>query len=254
MIKVKDIVCRLFPHGTNLADPTPPAGASGQAPEPDRRIVPGWPPDAFAFGATLLDLSGCYSHPRYVGWLENFFDRKEYRDEVRRVAEVWSEGEEPSEIQQRWDRILAAWDEDIHLAPEIPLWWDDVVMLTMIADEACQGIGFAIEADSAAAGPEGAAARTDGCPPPPKGSIPYYFLTQHEAFIKGEQPRLKHIPASLCLMAPRRRSAYNRRPRRQSPAARSDRSRTTWPCSRRSAPSRRGGSSVSARKPRTIGR
>jgi hypothetical protein len=209
MTTIKDVVFRLFPEGTN---PLPTSGTGGQPHAPNHQIVPGWPPDVFALGATLLNLSGCYSHPRYVGWIENFFAEEGYSNEVIEVAGRWSEGEEVPEVQNYWERVIAASGERVHLPlnedvddvdREIPDWWGSVVMLTFIADEASRGIGFgAAYGSEDGPGTEGAEAHAgQPCQARP---VALFFLAQHEAFIRGDtdQLRLKHIPTSLCQMVP----------------------------------------------------
>src|SRR5437588_2863335 len=167
MNTIYSVVRRLLPHGT-----------SGRC---SWEAVPFWPPDLFAFAATLVNLSGCYAHTEYhCGFDECSFDAK-YRQNVKELGALLASSDIPPAVQKAWDRLLAARDPIVALPDRKCGWWKDAMFLLAVADEACSGFGFASKRSSRLA------------------------LLVFEAYRdwKAEKPRLlPYVPHSLCLEVP----------------------------------------------------
>ncbi len=128
------IIERLFPEGTNKGRPK------------DISKFPTWPPDAFALAATVARLSGCYSRPRYTKVIDaSFFSEKKLKD-IRNAALKWrktfSDKKGFKHIQSLWDVLISTKDSLHANDPKCVDWWDAVMELLVIADEASDGIGF----------------------------------------------------------------------------------------------------------------
>ncbi|AKF04359.1 hypothetical protein [Sandaracinus amylolyticus] len=114
---------------------------------------PVWPPDAFAAAATLVERSACYTRDRYSGrglprgsgarWSPYF--GLEYLARTDAAGARWrSEMRVPDEAQKAWETIVAG--ETDPIGPETSdAVADAAIELLAIADEACEGIGFAPE-------------------------------------------------------------------------------------------------------------
>ncbi len=78
MPTVNQIIKRLLPTGSNL--------------EVNESIdeFPRWPPDAFAVTATLVHLSGFYSHTRYIdAGNDGYFFSNDIRQKLKSVGNHW---------------------------------------------------------------------------------------------------------------------------------------------------------------------
>lgn len=130
MNSVKAVIQRLLPKGTG--------------PRRSYSRPPSWPPDLFAVAATLVNLSGCYSHASYQCGLDGCRFDDEYRDRVRDIGRRFAATEvPPGEVQEAWTRLLHDGGPIIAEPDEHVSWWDDAMFLLAVADEACTGIGFA---------------------------------------------------------------------------------------------------------------
>ncbi|QQS13627.1 MAG: hypothetical protein IPK81_05165 [Rhodospirillales bacterium] len=129
-----DLIAYLLPNGTN----------------PDRKrsdwdSCPDWPPDVFAVAASILEVTGGYAAPSINDGGEGpgIFD-DQWRRRIKRSAVKWqSLWTAPPSVQKLWKRLVAQYRradiDDAHL----PLARCALELLA-IADEACEGIGFAI--------------------------------------------------------------------------------------------------------------
>lgn len=180
MPTVQDVIRRLLPTGTNAyQQPQDPQG-----PSPWER-VPGWPPDAFAVAATLVNMSGCYSRPRYAGGVDE--EQMFIPDAVhfaRLHAERWAQLPAPEDldpaIQHLWGVLWDLANGDVADAthPRTQLWCDAAFKLLVLADEASAGVGFVISEEDS--------------------PIAAFVLSEYEA----DSPRqLRDLPYSLCIQA-----------------------------------------------------
>lgn len=142
MPTVMQTIQRLLPKGTN---PLPEGNA------PSWQTVPLWPPDLFAVTATLVEGSGCYTHPRYIDFSSNAFFNQDYKERVEKAARSWKKDsleELQKAIQPLWTVLLEECAKD--LAPNNPSrWWDASLTLLAIADSASFSAGFLPLLDSA---------------------------------------------------------------------------------------------------------
>lgn len=181
MLRVMDVIKRLFPEGTR-----PQRGQQWKDP-------PFWPPDVFAIAATLTSLSGCYSRPPFTSHCAPFcvFD-KTHLENVRRNGRTWSDGKFPREVTNLWKRLVGAGDEDVLKSDGD--WCEAAIKLITIADEASVGIGFISEEQK-------------------EFSFADYLFNQHlrqqDVIKKGRRrfklnPRfdLPNLPLTLCWMVP----------------------------------------------------
>ena len=164
MQTVREVIERMLPDGTG-----------GRK---DRwSLVPIWPPDLFAVSATLVNLSGCYAHTRYLcGFGDCAFDA-DYRKDIERIGESYASGETEGALKKAW-KTLASRDwlvqaDDSKNAE----WWDAAMRLMAIADAACAGIGFASEA------------------PTP---VTVFAFEAYLSRLNGESALLPFLPHSLC--------------------------------------------------------
>ncbi|MFS2317523.1 hypothetical protein RMQ97_06245 [Maricaulis sp. D1M11] len=139
-----------FPRGTQMAN--------------DRRrwTCPASPPDVFGFCALLLHWSGAYRFfsPRLDGEADgegfHFVPEDRYRDAIklgdewrtsRRMIESGTHGfvETPARIKEMWQEITRNGAQTLYLdlkpGDSIPEWCINVYLLTIVADQACAGIG-----------------------------------------------------------------------------------------------------------------
>ena len=183
MPTVMNVIQRLLPDGTRPA--------RKRARKPDWAQCPVWPPDLFAVAATLVDTSGCYSHPRYTSVSRtSLFATPKYAADVRRIAQNWIAAlQPPADVQRLWDVLRrtdtargaasAPLGTDPNQNP--PPWCDAAMQLMAIADEASTGMGFVAE-----------------------GTNPFadYVFMEHESLLQKTQRALPYLPASLCRMVP----------------------------------------------------
>lgn len=165
MRTLNDLLTALFPYGTAFPEVAQLERQDGTG-EVNRYAAPSWPPDAFAFAAKLLDLSGAYHHvaPETRGAASGVGVRKVSVSEADRgiavaAGRTWSTAlrrkfgssgprvpDAPAAVSQLWKRLMAAGAEkvfvELDIKAEPPAWWRDALMLCMIADEASADIGF----------------------------------------------------------------------------------------------------------------
>ena len=155
MLAVSTFLKRLFPEGTK---------PKAQGMEEKWIEFPVWPPDLYAAAASLLDRSGCYSHPRFSGggWAEPF-QGGDYISIIQKTAIEWNRlalQEQGSandalmamafphmvKVKDAWRRLITC---ELPIEPcgsdmQPPSWCDDAMFLLSVADEASMGIGFFI--------------------------------------------------------------------------------------------------------------
>jgi hypothetical protein len=180
MAGILETAKRLFPKGTHpKAD-----GLTDQCPP--------WPPDLFAFAATLLQLSSCYAYTAFTApWEAEYLFTKDYLDDVSRLAMEWSNTGAPSaKLQELWTDLLKNGENELD-SQSLPV----AIRLMAIADEAAAGMGFAPN-------------------PKHRGAFSRLVLEElkvaEEALpakdsatdvdVKTEQRLLPYIPVSLCQM------------------------------------------------------
>src|SRR5690349_21193424 len=96
MATIAETLSRLFPRGTN------PEGRRSL------RACPAWPPDLFAFSATLLESSSGYADAHCTfGWdPARYFFSDTYVKEVRRAAREWARtGNTPDRVTYLWNEL-----------------------------------------------------------------------------------------------------------------------------------------------------
>lgn len=138
MPKLIDVIKRIFPKGTSPLSPE------------FWEDPPFWPPDAFAISATLVNQSGCYADQRYstTGSPGYLFEAK-ILQEIIAGANQWARHPFPNDItpesvRNNWKRILQYRDKDlsdIELSKD-QVFYDALIILMLVADEASGGIGF----------------------------------------------------------------------------------------------------------------
>ncbi len=141
MPTVREIVRRLLPYDDAWNE-------SGGWP-----VLPTWPPDVFAVAATLVEMSGCYVHPRYIAyWRRSCVHNDDYLENVRRIGEAWRTRRlirnQERYLSARWRELGGDGEAEVAV-PErerrlrrFPIWLDSAMNLLAIADEASAGLGF----------------------------------------------------------------------------------------------------------------
>lgn len=145
---VLDTIQRLLPVGTFLPDTElEPCAVRWQDP-------PLWPPDVFAVAATLVNVSGCYSHASVTrgDWcLPGVPDAFAVR--ARELGTIWSNAPVDDagaferlrrRLKDLWSELLAAGHHSVvvRLGGQLPRWCAAALELLAIADEASDGMGF----------------------------------------------------------------------------------------------------------------
>jgi hypothetical protein len=130
MDTAKAIIQRMLPSGTTGAG--------------DWSDLPYWPPDLFAVAATIVNLSGCYAHTRYLcGFADCTYDEA-YRERIQAISAEYADGIIPTELEHSWEILRSS---DILLDASDPVknqgWWDAAMILMAAADQASTGVGFA---------------------------------------------------------------------------------------------------------------
>jgi hypothetical protein len=134
-----------------------PGGTVPGGPSADCSACPVWPPDAFAVAASIVERSACYTRDRYSGrgeprgsgarW-KPFFG-VEYLARTVSAGAAWrTEQRVPALAERAWKAIVAGFDDPIGAATDDAV-ADGAIELLAIADEACEGIGFAPDDPSA---------------------------------------------------------------------------------------------------------
>ncbi len=144
-VSVRDVLALIFPNGTEYHK-VEEKGASLVRP-------PNWPPDMFAAGAFLLNISGAYHRITPGG--EIISDKNgEYlisdrlRERLREQAQRWRAAPNaiPPEAIKAWSRLRRCkarlcLSRDIVDEKSLPAWWADALILAAVADETCLGLG-----------------------------------------------------------------------------------------------------------------
>jgi hypothetical protein len=185
MPTVLDIIRRLCPNGTN------------DLPffrEPNWTWFPRWPPDTFAVAATVANLSGCYSRPRFTKrGCPGYFFSIGLLGGISDLGSKW--GEFPDSANPGRNRALGNNDflaltslwrtlcdgGDIKSQGAAASSWQNAAMkLMLIADYASRGMGFDV-----------------------RRPLADLVLRQH-ALLLHRRPhnKLPYIPRSLCKMVP----------------------------------------------------
>lgn len=134
---------RLFPDGT-------------RAEEAGFLKPPKMPTDVFAAAAWLIESADVYRHiapagPRRNGPAEIFPIGAREIEEWGRLGKDWRAGRSLDDciraINDAWKALLAERRAPVHLedVSEAPAWWRPALRLLIIADEACAGLGFALD-------------------------------------------------------------------------------------------------------------
>ncbi len=156
MPTVCELINRMLPQGPN------PHRSPEVGPPLD---VPWWPPDVFAVTATLVNRSGCYIRPEFT-WLDGGAFNGQFVQRCQELGFRWAgplakgvpvngpvtPEEDPSlfdELRLLWTALLRHGGSDVASATKATDWWYAAMQLLAIADEACQGVGFASAPDSA---------------------------------------------------------------------------------------------------------
>lgn len=144
---VNQIIHRVFPEGTNQR-------LAGSDEEIDRTCskAPGWPPDAFAVAAFLLERSGLYQllAPGLTDQWPAPWTTISTADHNRwvKAGEMWYlEPKIPPEVQRLWDLLLADGDKALlsrfpGYGRNLPDWVYAAIGLLIIADEASEDAGY----------------------------------------------------------------------------------------------------------------
>ena len=175
---VKQVIQRLLPLGT---------GAYGRKPNWSR--CPSWPPDVFAVVGTLINKSGCYAQPRYVGGAdcEQYYDEP-FRKAVTEAAERWHLGDQ-KEVQRLWRTLATSNCEIANYPGAVGPWWDAALQLLAIADAASVGIGFPVDSLDKQ--------------PLERRVFRDFYLGQYLAAGKRRKTAvLPYLPNSLCMRVP----------------------------------------------------
>lgn len=183
MPSVGDLVRYVLPGGTVPGSETP---SFAQCPV--------WPPDAFAAAATVVERSACYTRDRYSGrgapresrarWSPYF--GLEYLERTAEAGARWRlEMKVPEAAQRAWEALVAGFEDPIGPATSDAV-ADAAIELLAIADEACEGVGFA-----------------PGDPSP----IASFVLEEHLRFASGRGVgAIPDVRVSLCIAVPHDRA------------------------------------------------
>jgi hypothetical protein len=148
---------------------------------------PRWPPDLFAVVATIIERSGCYARRRFTApWLRDryVFDRKYIRS-VRTWGQAWGRSRRvPAAVQKLWQQLAVG---NHRVSNERGEDWQTVAMtLLAVADEACEGVGFAT------------VSRTSS------PTVQSVVFKQHREYIASRTSSvLPGYPNSICLCVPK---------------------------------------------------
>lgn len=160
----------------------------------DWALCPAWPPDAFAVVATIVERSACYTRDRYSGrgeprgpgarWTPFF--GLEYLERTSDAGAAWRRARKvPPLAQKLWRTIAEGARQPIGAAMPDAI-ADAAIELLAIADEACEGLGFASAEPSAFAS---------------------FVLDEHLRFAsKKGDPAIPDVRVSLCVAVPHDRA------------------------------------------------
>lgn len=162
------LVSRLFPNGTN---------GRGR-----RNSIPQWPPDLFAFAATVAEQYGIYAQlPFTCGWLDGSYRFKDkYLEEIDRLCQRWHAlGKPPLEVVRAWNRLFGRGKR-----VKQPHWHQDVMLLLVLSDAVSEGMGFELDEEY-------------------QQNYARVVFSQMLLLQKGKESRiLTNLPQSLCWMVP----------------------------------------------------
>ncbi len=123
----KLLLTAMFPAGTN---------AWGDNSSSD---VPKWPPDLFAFAATLAEHHGLYAEMEFSGGWDSvsYAFKPAFGARVSAAATAWDKTLEPPQaVSDAWGRLFAK-----RRRPRNWSWQRDVIFLLVVADVTCCGMG-----------------------------------------------------------------------------------------------------------------
>lgn len=146
---------RLFPAGTRAKN-VPTQARDEKRPEPDFLKAPQFPTDVFAAAAWLIESADVYRRiapagPRRTGQAEMFPIGAREIEDWRSLGKDWRAGRSLDDcvraIDDAWAALLGARGEPVHgeRVSGAPAWWRAALRLLIIADEACAGLGFALD-------------------------------------------------------------------------------------------------------------
>jgi hypothetical protein len=127
------LIKAMFPSGTN-------AWTDG-----DATNIPEWPPDLFAFAATIAEHHGLYAEMEFSGgWdHQSYAFKPTFGARVSKAAVAWdNEMEPPKEVVLAWRRLLGK-----ARRPRGWSWKRDVIFLLIVSDVTCRGIDGEISPD-----------------------------------------------------------------------------------------------------------
>jgi hypothetical protein len=122
-------------------------------PEVATEVCPAWPPDLFALAGTLIRRSGAYlrvferhSRTEYAAEIANRARKwRRKLDAISAAAKVVRPADLQSElipeIETGWARLAQAKADSLNSIAQSPDLADELIRLTLIADEASRGIG-----------------------------------------------------------------------------------------------------------------
>lgn len=119
------------------------------------RSPPDWPPDLFAVAGHLLRLSGAYSYLLPPNAVARLAEEKRAVTLTDGEVELWAAAGQqwqhgtsiPDIVRELWAELLADGDELLFQRPVgregmAPAWWRKAYALFVIADEACDSMGY----------------------------------------------------------------------------------------------------------------
>ena len=165
---ISEFLRRIFPYGTWWPGSAPVSGTKPTS--PDFQSAPNFPTDVFAAAALLLQRSGGLSQliigdpnstvPEALGpALEQMkgavraggpdFENPATCNSFLDAAKKWStQPRAPDLVAHHWKRLLSAGDDPVYkiIPPKVdfPSWWSDALALLIIADQACEDVGWVI--------------------------------------------------------------------------------------------------------------
>lgn len=169
---VSEFLRRIFPYGTWWPDPPPTPGVKPK--DPDFRRAPNFPTDAFAAVALLLIRSsglnqlligdpGEHKLPSLEPALDRMrasvcdggpdFNNSDTCKMFLEAGKEWSQlPRAPAPVVRHWEKLLEAGDEPVYKSVPVggtfPSWWTHALAILIIADQACEDVGWGIAESS----------------------------------------------------------------------------------------------------------
>lgn len=159
---------RVFPDGTKIPLP------AKRRKKPNVRQVPLFPTDVFGASAFLLYRSGAVSRlligvpdggSAPISLRAGFqsmngavaaggidLNNAAIKTQFQKAGKQWARGlPVPKIVRELWKKLVDSGDEPVHHLPGLtdpfPPWWTTALALTIISDEACEGLGYATALD-----------------------------------------------------------------------------------------------------------